>query len=747
MNEKTIDLSMAFTKAYQTNQTASPAIREMAALRAFYPAALKPLRKEDLFAGRLGKKGDKNTRASMALPVDFGPSKHSQIGYAIDIPLLQQLAKEYPHRKAEIDSLISFWKEESTFVKIYRAAEGELHGYLFPPNHGLDENGYLRSGPVRPTLGAGFISGSFDTRIAGINLNYRKLLTLGLPGLLAEIEKYEKRNGCNDFYTAARQAVQLVADTLEYYRRQATGELAEVLKALQTRAPASLREAIQLAIIWSLLTHVENFGRMDIWLGDFLAHDLDRGQLTEEGAITLLSGFWDFIGENCGPHDSRVILGGKGRPNEENADRFALLAMETTRRKHEIRPVLTLRLYQGQNPALYEKALDLISEGCIYPTLYNDDVFIPGVISGMHIPYEDAVDYVPLGCGELVIDGKSLGSPNSTFRSLKALEAALHNGKDGADGSIIGLPTGDPAQFRSFEALEHALYAQLDDRLRLDAKIHRHNKEISQKETAFVLVSLLMDDCLEKGKGILDGGLRYFGANLEGFGLTNLANSLIVIKKLCFEEHRYSLPQLVDILDQNYLGHEQDRAAFLRCPKFGNGIDEVDDLRLKIEQFINQRADHYGRAEGFRYCTVANVNPGGISIGPATAASCDGRFCGEPMALSNSPTPGTDVSGLTAMLCSTAKVDPKGGGTVTNMNVSRATAQEHRQEFSVLLQTYFQMGGMQLNINCFGRGELEKALRDPQKYSHLIVRVSGYSARFTDLNPITQKHIMERTLY
>ena len=743
--EHSIDLSIAFTKEYQKHQAASPALREMAALCALYPMVLRPLREGDLLAGGLGEKGDKNTRASMILPLDFGPAKHSQIGYAIDIPKLQALREKYPHRTAEIEGLIAFWKEESTFVKIYKAAEGELHRYLFPPHIGLDENGYLRAVVGSPPLGTGFISGSFDTRIAGINLNYGKLLTLGLPGLEQEIKKYEKINGSNDFYTAAYQAVHLVRATLEHYRRQATGTLADILQRLQHQPPKTLREALQLTAIYSLLTHVENFGRMDLWLGDFLARDLDCGRLTDEDAITLLSSFWEFISENCGPHDSRVILGGRGRPNEKNADRFALLAMETSRRTHEIRPVLTLRVYQGMNPALWEKALDLISEGCIYPTLYNDDVYIQGVIDGMHIPYADAVDYVPLGCGEIVIAGKSIGSPNSTFRTLKALEVTLHNGRDGADGSRIGLTTGE--DFSTYEALEQALFAQLEDRLRLDAAIHRHNKEISGQETAFVLVSLLMEDCIARGKGLLQGGIRYFGANLEGFGLTDLADSLIVLKRLVFEEKRYSLSQVVNILDRNFEGFEKERAEFIACPKYGNGINEVDDLRLRIEGFINERADYYGKKEGFHYCTVANVNPGGITIGPATAASPNGRLCGTPMALSNSPTPGADISGLTAMLRSTAKVDPKGGGTVTNMNLSRTTAVEHRREFSALLQAYFKMGGMQLNINCFNKGDLEKARKEPEKYRHLIVRVSGYSARFTDLNPITQKHIMERTLF
>ena len=113
-----------------------------------------------------------------------------------------------------------------------------------------------------------------------------------------------------------------------------------------------------------------------------------------------------------------------------------MLALEAARRRHQIKPVLTLRFYKGQDPALFEKGIDLIAEGCIYPTLYNDDLYIEGIMKSMNLPYEDALDYAPLGCGEMVIAGKSVGSPNSTFRILKALEVALHNGHDGASGDI-----------------------------------------------------------------------------------------------------------------------------------------------------------------------------------------------------------------------------------------------------------------------------------------------------------------------
>lgn len=758
MNEKYIDISVAFTDAYRRYSDAAPAIREAMCLQCLYPSSLLPLKEDDFFAGN----GDVNAFLTFSkLPVTFHPKQQGQIAYFASLRDLRALAAEYPHRADEIQELIAFWKTEATFYKIREEAPAELRDYYFPPMFGTDDDGYRRKGRPGTPLGAGFISGSFDTRIAGIMPDFGPVLRLGLSGLYREADRYEKENGNEAFYTALRLNLDMVRDTLERYRAEAaalvkTAEpehgarlltLEKMLTELQHRPPETLEEAIQLTIVFTVLTSIDNFGRMDVYLGDFLASDLEAGILDEEGAIRVISEFFDFISRNCGSYDSRVIIGGKGRPNEKNADRFSLLAMEAVRRRHDVKPVVTLRFYEGQDPALFEKGVEVIGEGCIYPTLYNDDVYIDGVMKGMNVPYEDAVDYAPLGCGEMVIAGKSVGSPNSTFRILKALEAALHNGRDGASGDLVGIETGEPEELLTFEDLMEALFRQLDARLRLEAKLHAHQRQVTAREAAFILPSILMRDCLEKGKGIFHGGVRYFGANIEGFGLINTINSLAVIKKLVYEEKRFTLPELVHILDVNFEGFEEERELFLSVDKFGNNKAWVDDLKLPIEEFINRTADRYGRECGFHYCTIANVNPGGITIGPATAASADGRLCGTPFALANSPMPGTDTSGITAMLLSTAKAKAENGGYVTNMNVSRGLIASDPKKFAELLRRYFELGGLQLNINCYSKGDMENALKEPEKYRNLIVRVSGYSARFIDLDPVTQKYLMERTLF
>lgn len=769
MSERYIDLAVNFTNTYKKYTGSHPGIREMMCLKEIYPYCFKKLDPDEIYAG--GFDFLKDTQYScMEAAVTFGPVKRGQIGYFADIDSLKRFRTEFPHRKQELDELISFWMEESTFVKIRNAAPPHLYKYLFPFGESYDSNGYLRGAAYdkngnrlnrTPIKGKGFISGSYDTRVAGLMPDFRRILRRGIVGLYEDADTFEAKNGNKDYYDAVRIALKIATDTLEYYRVQAeellktaapehTENLKEhcrILKKLQTEAPSTLREAIQLMIIFIIMVGIYNFGRLDVSLGDFLADDLDAGRIDEEEAIRLLTGFWDYVQNYCNEYDSRIIIGGLGRENEEKADRFALLAIETTRRTHRIKPVLTLRFYKGQNPLLFEKAIDSIAEGCIYPTLYNDDANVPGAMKSMYLPYEDAVDYVPLGCGEFCVAGKSISSPNSTFRMLKALEAVLHNGRCGASGEMVGIETGELSEFDTFDKLLEALYKQFDARLDLDAQIHRHNREITSQEASFIVPSLFMNDCFERGMGLFQGGLRYFGANLEGFALTNTINSLAVIKKLVYEDKKYTLQQIVDILDADFEGYEAENKLFKSLPKFGNDDDYVDSLKIPIENFLNERANYWGRKEGFHYCTLASVNPGGIIVAPNTAASADGRRCGETMALGNSAAPGTDKSGITSLLKSAAKADPANGGYVTNVHVSREAFLNHKEKTVQLLKTYFDIGGLQLNINCFNKGDLQKAIEHPELYPNLIVRVSGYSARFIDLDKITQEHIMNRTVY
>lgn len=748
MKKTMLEAAFQMTKTYKEYYDAHPAIREAMCISELYPSCLIPLKPDDTFAGKLGIK------LCNTMPLTHSAQVYSQIGYYINIPIMRELEEQYPDKKEQIQELIEFWKKESTFVKIRESAPDNVKNYLFQKYVGLDNEGYMRttSGNKAPK-GSGNASTSYDTRAAGIMPDFKKLIKLGIPGLYRMIDEAFAKNPKNDdFYKAAKIAVDILKNCITEYKKQAESiglyEISEVLGRLTENPPATLKEGIQLILIYTSIAHTENFGRLDEALADLLKADITSGRLTTDGAVNLVCEFWKIFEEYGNPFDSRVMIGGIGRDNEKWADEFALIAMEATRLRHNIKPVLTLRHYEKQNPKLFDKALDLIGEGCIYPTLYNDDAYIPGCMKAMNIPYEDAISYAPLGCGEMTLEHKSIGSPNTATRYLKILEATLHNGKDAISGHLTtGAENGECESFDTFEKLEEAYFKQVSTVLKTDIQSQLHSKKITARETTMIFASLLTDDCIGRGLGLFEGGVRYFGVNNEGFGCTNVANSMAVIKKMVYEDKRYTLRELVTILDKNFENHEKDRALFLKVPKYGNNDDYVDSLKLKYEKFINEEAKRIAEEYGVDYFTVANVNPGGITAGPSIAASADGRLCGTPMALGNSPHPGTDTNGITEMLLSAAKTDPANGGVVTNMNLSRETVNSKRELIKSAFLTYFQKGGLQLNVNCFSKGDLEKALETPENYKNLIVRVSGYSARFTDLDPITQQEIIKRTLY
>lgn len=764
-DEKLLDAALVFTATYQHYRDTPKSVREAHCCAELYPAILGDIRPGDLYAGRGSDGWFWNTM------VDFSNQKDNQAGYMMSLHCLDRARRNLgPERHAEIDGLIEFWRHESTFVKVRSYAlqtDPEMADYLLE-GYDFDRLDYMRIGTNHLTApkGVGHICASGDTRQAGLMLDFDKLLRLGIPGLEQEVEEKRRQaeaesRDCS-LFEGLRISLETVRRVCRHYEIQAREmsqaadkagqkaellEMSRILASLQRRKPETLREAIQLLWLYSLLARAGDYSRLDVSLGDFLVADLAAGRLDEAEAERLIMELWRRFDETNFKWNTRVVIGGMGRRNPENADRFALMAMEVTRKFRRIMPVLTLRFHREQNPALFRKALEVIGEGCLYPTLYNDDVYVDGAARIMDIPREDAEGYLPLGCGELIIDHAGSGSPNSAISVPKALEAVLHNGREALTGRRLGPETGPLESFDTFEKLLAAFKAQLAEALRIDVKVHTYCRTVLSRECSLLFQSLLMDDCLERGLDMLSGGLRYFGACNEGFGFTNAGDSLLAIKKAVYEQNWLTLQELVNILDRDFEGHEKERHMLRALPKYGNGDPEADAMVGEIATFIHRTAQEAGRQAGLDYYTVSSVNPGGLSLGRRCAATPDGRKCGEPFAIGDSPTAGYDTSGLTSMLASVAKSDAANGGYITNLKLSKDMFTEQVPKTEALLGTFFNSGGMQLNITVIGRQDLENALREPEKHAHVLVRVGGYSARFIDLDKVTQQEIINRTLY
>lgn len=689
-----------FINTYRRFSPDDIAAREAACLRARVPYILDDLREEEFYAGRYRK-----------LAVGFAPQEDASMGYFINREVYEDVYRQQgTEMQTQLDEAISFWEKEVTAYKLRAGYPKEIASVL--PSDAFTE----KKGVAFPLC-----------RMGGTHPDYKKLVRLGIPGLRKEIEKKiplaEEPSG--QLYSAMLDALDLLCGVCRYYEKQAKEKqldnIARVLHSLPERAPQNMREALQLIHLYAIMSGSFNYGRMDDYLARFAEDD---------DALDCVVAFWKVICEREITWDGRVVVGGLGRENEAAADRVALLAIEASRQFRDILPQLTLRFYDGQNPELLKKAYDNFAEGVVYPMLYKDEINIKAVEQAFGVEKETAIQYMPFGCGEYVINHRSVGTPSGVINLLAALNEALE------------------ADYDSFDALFDG-YSRIVER-HVDALAwqERFEYRIAAQAAPFLYLSMLFDDCIERGRPIFDGGVRYLGGTLESYGNTNTADSLTAIKEIVFDKKLLTLAQLRGILTADFVGYEKEHRWLLNCPKYGNDHDGADAMAVKVHEhlcrYTAQQAERVGLDS---YLIVIINNNANTTIGGMTGASADGRRASEPMANANNPAGGMDKSGVTAFLNSLVKLDNTiHAGAVQNMKFSRDLLTKHRDKFEMLMRTYFKKG-QQAMLNILNRDDLENALAHPEQYPNLIVRVGGFSARYVELDRKTQEEILSRTLY
>lgn len=739
--------ALEFTKTYRQYQDEPIAIKEAMCLKSQFPAVLQGIKEGDLLVGRID-------RGLIGFSIDeWGQQAFGYYCLSDEIAALIQNNGLDEQVKEQLRQALDFWAKENTSAKLRKVYPAKMAKAI------PSDNWMGSSGIAFPLY-----------RLTGGNIDYSRLMRLGIPGLLQQVEEREERGkqaGESSeqltFYTGLKLALQVFIDCCLYYaehverasndappeRQQQLRRLAKVLRKLTHSKPETFYEAVQLMWLYAIISDIRNHGRMDVYLGDFYVKDIEKGVLTEEEALQILQSLWKLMADRNTVVHNRVIIGGRGRENEENADKFAMLAIEASRTVKEPEPQLSLRFYQGMNPKLMEKALDTIGEGCTFPMLYNDDVNVQAVEKCLRVSNQEALQYVPYGCGEYIINHRSFGTPSGVINLLKALEVTLRNGKDPLTGRIAGLQLGQFQDFTTFDKLWEAYKKQVEYFVEIMAEQEVIEYEVAGKTAPFLYASLLYDSCLQRGKPLFAGGVEYLGGTLETYGNTNTADSLTAIKELVYESKQLTHEQLLEMLDKNFEGFEEERQAILDLPKYGNDHTEADLMAKEVHEhvcnYVNAQADRVGL---HYYLVVVINNSANTLMGKWTSASADGRKSTEPMANGNNPAGGRDKEGLTAMLNSLVKLDPMiHAGAVQNMKFSSAMFKEHRKKLEAVLEVYFESGGAQAMITVVNRQDLERAMVEPEKYRHLMVRVGGFSARFVELSRDVQKEILSRTLY
>ncbi len=743
---KNVDREMAFTQTYKNTASLPVYESEVRCLQTQTEQILMPIHDGDWFAGRINR---------MFVGIDPERGDLSEVAYFCQFDLLREQlndAQLSPEAKKDIDYLLGFWEKENTYKKCRAAFSERL-------KKGLPSDDYYAGLEMAyPMFGLG-----------GPGMDYQKLLKYGINGLHEQINHYQKQNEPLDdisagFYQAMQEALNIFTRTAMKYAEEASikateakdetikvrfDNIADSLKHIATDAPKTYHQAIQLFWLYTLIALPKNYGRMDIYLGDYLAHDLDHGIITEQQAQEMTTGLWKLIIARGDNFNNRIIIGGKGRGNEANADRFAYMALKAQDQTMDALPQLSLRWYDGMDKGLLDCSLEIIGKGSTFPIIYNDDVNVPGVKKAFDVSTAEAEQYIMYGCGEYIIDHQSIGSPDAALNVLKTLHVTLFNGVDPHTGEQKGLALGKFGSFQNFEAFYKAFIHQLENQISMLAEAQDTIYSVTGQYAAYPLISMLYDNCIENGKPLLAGGVKHRGGTLESFGNNSASDALTAIKNLVYDKKLMTHEQLLDSLKNNFKGYEKERKMMQAVPKYGNDISEADDMAVRLNSDICKLAIKQKNHTGLDSFLIVMINNGdSVMFGKSTIASADGRYYGEPVSNGNQPGAGNDKNGATALLNSMAKL-PAGlhAGATHNLKLSKQMFTQNKAILESLLDAYFKNGGTQVMITVTDKQELERALEQPEKYNYIFVRVGGYTERFIDLPEDIQREVVKRTLY
>ena len=722
----------AYTKAHKESLNLDKTGRELNCLHVIFPALFRHIQDGDLIAGRLD-----------FLPIGFGSvTSIGGVGHYCVFHELRAFQEKLESKedKQRVDALYDYWQQHDVKT-IYcqdilnDSTTGKFIDCAYP-----------------------FMA---TARLSGMMLNYKKLVSLGIEGLKEEIQNKPQ----NAFLKAAYSALNLFKDCIAYQidlleetkktanekRKKELTFMQEDLAYIKENKPQTFHQALQLFWLYAICAGCINYGRMDIVLGRFLKDDLEAGRLTWQEAYDYMKSLWTLIENRRTTVNGRIIVGGKGREDSEACDLFTKLCLEVCKDTRYVEPQFTLRFDSNTDPEILDMAYECIAQGATYPTLYNDDVNVPAVEYGMRVDRKIAEQYIPFGCGEFVIQGKSVGTPNTLLNLLKLLQISMNEGYDPMDhiykaGPVKCKPL---SELHTFDDLYNQYKKVLDYYFELSVKAQKYSYEVMNQEVSFLFTSILMDDCIGRGKALLDGGVEILGGTNETYGNINTSDALYAIKKYVYEDKKYTLEELNEAALANYVGYESIQKDLIDAGKYGNDIEEVDALANDLYEYVAKGIRNAGIKEGMGYyLIVISNNQTNTDWGKQTDASLDGRKRGVYMNPANNPQGGAAKSGPTAVLNSLSRFDAKyHGGSVQNIKFTPRMMHEDKDKVKALWKTYFKKGGCQLMVTVVDHGVLEDAMIHPEDHQDLIVRVAGYSAIFVNLEKDVQEELLSRTLY
>lgn len=599
-------------------------------------------------------------------------------------------------------------------------------------------------------------------------IGYEKVLKRGFLGLLEDIAAAEEKNGSKPMYAAMRAICEAACNMGDKYVQKAT-ELLEAAdpaynridleKVIATcsnvpRRPASnFLEAVQSLLFahiintWEDYVNANSLGRLDQILYPYYQADIEKGILTKEEAFEIICCLWLKLYRDYDVQQSCV--GGTNPDGSSAVNDLSYLMLDATEQLDFIR-CLSVRYSANTEKAFLKRALEVVGhvqKGV--PFFFNDDILIPA-LEAKGIRHEDACDYTQLGCIETAIPGKS--NPHAVtgeVNVLKAIEYIFGNGNSLMYPEFAtGLQLGGLEKYKTFDLFYADVLKQIEHLFDLTCGKVKKDMLCSIHNAPKPYKSLLTEGCLESGRDFNDEGALYDYYQFMICGLPNLADSLMVIKKFVYEEKKYTLPQIKQMLLDDF-PDEATRVAFVnKAPKYGNDIDEVDMLAVDILDKACDMLDVFSEKYGISFHAQPFTYLWMIDHGNHSAASPDGRRKGDPIAYSCSSMQGRDFNGLTALFNSISKLPSRKAPGTTSAIVEvdpKLFCDRNIDTMTDIFIAASKNGLCNVQFNIIDADTLIDAQKHPEKHNNLAVRVSGFSQKFNLLTPELQNHIIGRT--
>ncbi len=576
------------------------------------------------------------------------------------------------------------------------------------------------------------------------NLFYQAAVIV-LGGTIAYIRRYESicRDKAQDSATSPERAKELQ-------------EMADILGNLAQRAPQDFREGLQQLWLAELVCEHESnassisLGRVDQYLWPLYQASKAAGTSDE----TIREWLQDFY-LKCNtivfarstesakffagfPSGLNIVVGGVDAMGQDATNELSSLLLDVQNDPRLPQPNLSLRMHAQTPASLLHEAAQVIRLGDGMPQVFNDEVNILSFVN-RGISLEDARDYGVVGCVELSIPGAMYGLHDiSMFNMVRCLEIALHE---------------NPQGFATFDELIDATEKVIDRYVGLMVRGCNTCDEAHAATSPTPLLSCLINDCMENGQDLTAGGARYNPSGVQGVGTANLADSLEVIRQAVFEEQLLTLPQLVAMLDCDWTGEGDEvwRQRFInRYPKYGNDVDQVDELGARLLSHYGHEVAGYTNPRGGHFQPGSYTVSAHIPLGEACGATPDGRHAHEQLADGGlSPMVGRDTNGPTASLRSVSKLDNAldSNGSLLNVKFSPATlaGEEGLAKMAAYLKAFSRYKIQHIQFNVVDRATLLDAQKHPENHKDLVVRVAGYSAMFVELARGIQDDIINRS--